>query len=77
LTGDDLVALRLALARARVHHGELARADSLLADDSSVAVLTMQGWLALYHGDLQGARTLFHTAGPTPAGLAKRPNGPR
>jgi hypothetical protein len=68
LTGDDLLALHLALARARIRRGDLARADSALGNDSSMEALTMQGWLALYHGDLQRARELFRSAGPYAGG---------
>ena len=64
LPGDDLAALRLALARAWLERGELVRADSVLAGDSSVAALALQGWIALYRGELREAAARFRLAGP-------------
>jgi len=68
LSGDDVLALRSALARAHLRRGELAGADSALAGDSSVDALALQGWIALYRGDLQRARGLFRSAGPYAGG---------
>jgi tetratricopeptide (TPR) repeat protein len=64
LGGEDRAALRLKLARARVARGELDRAARLLREDSSVAALAEQGWIALYRGDLRGASDAFRAAGP-------------
>jgi tetratricopeptide (TPR) repeat protein len=64
LGGEDRAALRLKLARARVARGELDRAAGLLRQDSSVAALAEQGWIALYRGDLRGASDAFRAAGP-------------
>ncbi len=64
LAGEDRATLRLALARARVRQGELARADSALAGDSSVDAAALRGWIALYRGELREAATWFRTAGP-------------
>ena len=67
--GDDLPLeeheqLYLGLARARIARGQLAAADSLLAGDSSVAALSLAGWVALYKGDVKGAMDRFRAAGP-------------
>jgi tetratricopeptide (TPR) repeat protein len=61
---DDRADLRRSLAQARIRHGELALADAALANDSSVQALALQGWIALYRGDLRSARALFRAAGP-------------
>ena len=67
--GDDLPLeereqLHLGLARARVARGQLAAADSLLAGDSSVAALSLSGWVALYRGGVKTAMDRFRAAGP-------------
>ena len=56
--------LHLGLARARMTRGQLAAADSLLAGDSSVAALSLSGWVALYRGDVKDAMDRFRAAGP-------------
>jgi len=61
---DDRAALGLALARALIRQGQLALADSALANDSSLETLAMHGWIALYSGDVGQARAWFRTAGP-------------
>src|SRR2546430_1366040 len=61
---EDRAALRRALVRARVRRGELARADSTLAGDSSVDAAALRGWVALYRGDLKAGADLFRAAGP-------------
>src|SRR5438105_7226415 len=48
LSADDRAGLRLRLARARIATGDLDRADSAVARDSSVEGLALQGWIALY-----------------------------
>src|SRR5438067_1766085 len=52
------------LASARSATGDLDRADSAVARDSSVEGLALQGWIALYRGRLKDAQALFHAAGP-------------
>ena len=64
LSADDRAGLRLRLARARIATGDLDRADSAVARDSSVEGLALQGWIALYRGRLKDAQGLFHAAGP-------------
>src|SRR6059058_5540521 len=60
LSADDRAGLRLRLARARIATGDLERADSAVARDSSVEGLALQGWIALYRGRLKDAQGLFH-----------------
>jgi len=64
LTADDRTALRFALARAHIRHGDLALADSALARDSSIEAVALHGWIALYRGEMGEARRLFRAAGP-------------
>jgi len=64
ITADDLAALRLALSQARVARGELDRAETVLGEDSSVAVVAQRGWIALYRGNLKAAMDDFRLAGP-------------
>src|SRR5437870_2623569 len=61
---DDRAALGRALVRARIRRGELARADSALAGDSSVDATALRGWVALYRGDLKAGADEFRAAGP-------------
>jgi len=56
--------LRLALSQARVARGELDRAETVLGEDSSVAVVAQRGWIALYRGNLKAAMDDFRLAGP-------------
>ncbi len=64
LPADERTALHLALARARIARGELARADSALGADSGLDATAMRGWIALYGGDLHRAAERFRAAGP-------------
>lgn len=64
VSADDRLALRRALARARVRRGELDLADSALRGDSSVATIALRGWVALYRGEITRAVELFRAAGP-------------
>ncbi|HEU4563385.1 MAG TPA: hypothetical protein VFS05_02005, partial [Gemmatimonadaceae bacterium] len=43
--------------------GDLARARALLGDDSTASDDPVYGWLALYEGDLKGARRLLKREG--------------
>ena len=61
---EDRTALGIALARAWMRRGELALADSALANDSSTEALALHGWIAVYRGDLPEARARFQAAGP-------------
>ena len=61
---QDRERLALRLAQGWVRHGRLGRADSLIAADSSVEGLGLRGRIALYRGDLAGARARLREAGP-------------
>ncbi|HEX7025242.1 MAG TPA: hypothetical protein VF187_10540, partial [Gemmatimonadales bacterium] len=56
--------LALRIAQGWIRSGRLARADTLLAADSSVEALAVRGRIALYRGDLAAARTMLAEAGP-------------
>ena len=64
LTVDDAGELRVAIAWAWVRENALDRAEAALEDDSTVSVLAVRGWIAVYRGDLLGATDLFRGAGP-------------
>ena len=61
---DEVADLRVKIAWAWVRENALDRAEAALEDDSSVTVLSMRGWIALYRGDLVAATGLFRGAGP-------------
>lgn len=52
------------LAMAWVRQGKVARADSMLSADSSVAGLALRGRLRLFTGDVAGAVEMLRAAGP-------------
>jgi hypothetical protein len=64
LSGDEYASLQRKLVAGYIQAGNLDRADSLLAGDSTVDGLALQGRLRLYRGDLAGAITRFRAAGP-------------
>ncbi len=64
LPPDEYDALRRRLAQAWIKQGDLARADSAIASDSSVEGLAVSGRIRLYRGDIKGAVDLFKAAGP-------------
>ena len=64
LTVDDAADLRQNIAWAWIKNAELDRAEAVLGDDSTVTVLAVRGWIALYRGDLRGATDFFRGAGP-------------
>jgi tetratricopeptide (TPR) repeat protein len=61
---DDFDALRRELVTAWMRSGDLARADSAIAPDSSVEGLALGGRVRLYQGDISGAIERFKEAGP-------------
>lgn len=61
---DDLARLNRLVAEGWMRRGAFSRADTALAADSSVEGLALRGRLALYRGDLVGARAALHEAGP-------------
>jgi hypothetical protein len=64
LSADEYDALRRRVATGWLKAGDLARADSAVARDSSVEGLALSGKIRLYRGDLRGAAELFQSAGP-------------
>ena len=64
LPSEDWLALQRRVAWGWVRAGKLARADSMVAGDSSVDGLALRGRLRLLHGDLPGALALLKQAGP-------------
>jgi hypothetical protein len=64
LPADVYDALRRRVATAWMRAGDLARADSMLAADSSVDGLALSGRIRLYRGDIPGALERFKAAGP-------------
>jgi tetratricopeptide (TPR) repeat protein len=57
-------ALRRGLSLAWIRQGDLARAETAIAADSSVEGLAVSGRIRLYRGDISGAVELFKAAGP-------------
>ena len=58
------VDLRERLAWAWIDAGDLRRAENLVSSDSTIGAFAIQGWLALYRGDLRGATERLRAAGP-------------
>lgn len=61
---DQYDVLRRRLALAWVKAGDLARADSAIAADTSIEGLALSGRIRLYRGDISGAVERFKAAGP-------------
>ncbi len=64
LGNEDRERLALRIAQAWIRAGRLARADTLIAADSSVDALAVRGRIALFRGDLASARSMLSDAGP-------------
>jgi predicted Zn-dependent protease len=64
VSADEYDALRRRLVVAWMQTGNLARAESTIAPDSSVEGLALSGRIHLYQGDLKGAAERFKAAGP-------------
>jgi len=64
LGSDEFDRLRRRLASAWIRAGDLPRADSTIAADSSVEGLALSGRVRLYQGDIKGAVARFRAAGP-------------
>lgn len=64
LSADEYDVLRRRLALGWMQAGDLVRADSALASDSSVEGLALSGRVRLYRGDIRKAVELFKAAGP-------------
>ena len=64
VAADEYDSLRRKIAVGLMRGGELARADSTIAADSSVEGLALSGRIHLYRGDIRGAVERFKAAGP-------------
>jgi tetratricopeptide (TPR) repeat protein len=64
LSADEYDVLRRKIALAWLRQGELRRAESIIASDSSVEGLALNGRIRLYRGDIDGAVERFKAAGP-------------
>jgi hypothetical protein len=64
LPAEEYDELRRSLASAWMRAGNLVRADSIIAADSSVDGLSLAGRIRLYRGDIAGALDRFKAAGP-------------
>ena len=64
LSADAYDAIRRRIAVGWMKQGNLQRADSAIAADSSVEGLALSGQIRLYQGDISGAVELFKAAGP-------------
>jgi tetratricopeptide (TPR) repeat protein len=64
ISSDEYEDLRRRLAAAWVRAGNLARAESTIAADSSVEGLALSGRIRLYRGDIRGSVERFKAAGP-------------
>jgi hypothetical protein len=64
MSADDYDAIRRRIASGWMRQGNLERADSAIAADSSVEGLALSGRIRLYRGDISGALELFKAAGP-------------
>jgi tetratricopeptide (TPR) repeat protein len=62
--GEEYASLQRRLALGYVQTGDLARADSTIAGDSTVEGLALSGRIHLYRGDVAGAIERFKAAGP-------------
>ena len=64
MSADDYDTLRRAVSTAWIREGNLSKAESALAADSSVEGLALNGKIRLYRGDIAGAVQYFKAAGP-------------
>ncbi|MEP6474736.1 MAG: tetratricopeptide repeat protein, partial [Gemmatimonadota bacterium] len=64
IPAEEYARLTRLVAEGWIRRGAFERADTVLANDSTVDGLALRGRLALYRGDLTGARTTLHDAGP-------------
>ena len=64
VSADEYDSLRRRLATAWLRAGNLKRAESTVASDSSVEGLALSGRIRLYRGDIRGSVERFKAAGP-------------
>lgn len=61
---EDVDRLNLQVAEGWIQQGDLDRAEAVLATDSTVEAMAVNGRIRLYRGDLAGASTALRSAGP-------------
>jgi hypothetical protein len=64
LSADEYDRLRRRISAGWIRQGDLGRAESAVANDSSVEGLALSGRIHLYRGDVAGAVERFKAAGP-------------
>ena len=64
LPAEDYDAIRRGITGGWINQGNLERADSAIAQDSSVEGLALRGRIRLYQGDISGGVELLKEAGP-------------
>lgn len=64
LAVDDYQRLRRGVAARWAQTGDIAKAEALMASDSSVEAIAVRGRFRLYAGDLKGTSDLWKQAGP-------------
>jgi tetratricopeptide (TPR) repeat protein len=64
VSGEEHDSIRRKLVAAWMRSGNLERADSMIAADSSVEGLALSGRIRLYRGDIRAAVERFKAAGP-------------
>jgi hypothetical protein len=64
ISGEDYAGLERRLALGYIQAGNLGRADSAIAGDSTVDGFALSGRIRLYRGDIKGAIARFKSAGP-------------
>jgi tetratricopeptide (TPR) repeat protein len=64
VSADEFADLQRRIVLGWVRAGDLARADSALAGDSTVEALALSGKIRLYRGDVRGAIERLKAAGP-------------
>jgi tetratricopeptide (TPR) repeat protein len=64
LSADEYDRLRRRISAGWIRQGDLGRAESAVANDSSVEGLALSGRIQLYRGDIAGAVERFKAAGP-------------
>lgn len=64
IPAEEYARLNRLVAEGWIRRGAFARADTVLAGDSTVDGMALKGRMALYRGDLTGAKVALHNAGP-------------
>ncbi len=64
LSADERESVRLQLVNGWLHEGDLGKAETALAGDSTVEALALAGKIRLFRGDIAGAVDRLKAAGP-------------